>query len=67
MDIVSEVGKVVGLETEDLVSMHVSIMKTMLEPLSWLKLFLCSLHHEANTMLSRRFGLEKKFKSMGSN
>jgi hypothetical protein len=43
MDIVSEVGKAVGLETEDLVSMHVSVHEdnagalVLAETIEWIR------------------------------
>ena len=62
MDIVAEIGKVVSMETKELISTHVS----MLEYWSYWSLpkpFLLSSHHKASTMQSRQFGLERRFRS----
>ena len=60
-DIVKEVGKVVGLASDDLSLMHVSVHGY------WPRQFHQSSHLEASTKPSRQFGFEKRYRSEVSN
>ncbi len=66
-DTVKEIGKVVGMDTKKMLSIHGPYTSTMLELLIWPRLFHLSSRLKASIMLSRRYGLGKRYRSMASN
>jgi hypothetical protein len=68
MDIVKEVGEVVGLETDDKTSMHVSIHEDNAGALViWPRPFLLNSLRGANITQSRQCGFVRRFKGKNEN
>ena len=66
-DIVKEVGDIVGWRLMTCLQCMFRCTRTMLEHWYWSRQFHQSSHLEASTMPSRRFGLEKRYRSKVSN